>query len=302
VRDVEFSVIVPAFAAPSEICACLEALAQLHAPPGGFEVVVVDDGSPEPLARVVDAYRGRLHITLQRQSNAGPGRARNAGARVACGRFLAFTDSDCRPAPDWLTVLARQFGHMPRRMLGGRTINQLTKNAYAATSQLIVDVVYAFYNREPESARFFASNNLAVPAVLFQQLGGFNEQFFRHASEDRELCDRWLHAGHRMTFVAEAIVLHAHDLTLATFCRQHFTYGRGAWAYQLLRARRGSGRLRDDMKFYAHLPRLVRQPLRRLPPRLALTILPLLGVWQAANAAGFVYQSFRARTGTDRGP
>jgi hypothetical protein len=47
-RDLEFSVIVPAFAGPSEIEGCLDALARLHAPAGGFEVVMVDDGSPEP--------------------------------------------------------------------------------------------------------------------------------------------------------------------------------------------------------------------------------------------------------------
>ena len=293
-RDLEFSVIVPAFAAPLEIEGCLEALAQLHAPAGGFEVVVVDDGSPEPLEGVVDGYRGRLEVTLLRQSNAGPGRARNAGARIARGRYFAFTDCDCWPAQDWLIVLARRLEHTPRHMLGGRTINRLTENAYSTASQLIVDMAYDFFNWRPDEAHFFASNNLAVPSDLFQQVGGFNDQFFRYASEDRELCDRWLHAGNRMTYVPDAIVLHAHDLSLTTFCRQHFTYGRGAWAYQDLRTRRRSGRMRDDMKFHLRLLQLVREPLRRLPPRRALHVLPLLGVWQAANTAGFFYQSVRA--------
>jgi glycosyltransferase involved in cell wall biosynthesis len=290
-----FSIIIPTYNRPRQLASCLEALTRLRTPAGGFEVIVVDDGSPQPLDQTAEPYRRRLDLTLLRKPNGGPGSARNTGAGVARGRFLAFTDDDCWPAPDWLIALARRFERAPQHMLGGHTINRLTRNPYATTSQLIQDVVYAFYNRDPEAARFFASNNLAVPADLFRQLGGFDEQFFRAASEDRELCDRWLQQGHRMGYVPEAVVLHAHALTLRTFWKQHFTYGRGAWRYHQVRAGRGSGRMRDDMKFHARLPQLLRGPLAGLPPGRVWTILPLLLLWQAANTAGFFYEAYLAR-------
>jgi GT2 family glycosyltransferase len=291
-----FSIIVPFFAPPAQLASCLESISHLQVPTGGFEVIVVDDGSPEPLDGVTEMYHDKLNIRLIRQSNGGPGSARNAGSRIARGSFLAFTDADCWPAPEWLTKLANHFRQTPRHILGGHTINRLTSNPYSATSQLIVDTAYAFHNRAPEAARFFASNNLAVPAELFHEVGRFDEKFFRDASEDRELCDRWRHRGYQMTYVPEAVVLHAHALTFSTFWRQHFTYGRGAWNYHYVRARRGSGRLRDDLKLHARFLHLLRRPLAKLPPTRRWSVFPLLALWQAANASGFCYQAYRSRS------
>jgi glycosyltransferase involved in cell wall biosynthesis len=290
-----FSIIVPVFAPPWQLDGCLEAISQLSVPEGGLEVIVVDDGSPEPMDEVVEKYGDRLCVKLVRQSNSGPGAARNAGARIARGTFLAFTDADCQPAPDWLTTLAHRFRQTPAHMLGGHTVNRLTGNPYATTSQLIVDAVYEFYNREPGAARFFSSNNLAVPAQVFHEIGGFDRTFFRHASEDRELCDRWRHGGHQMLYAPEAVVYHAHALTLSDFCRQHFTYGRGAWHYREARARRGSGRLREDMEFHARLIPRLGKPLAKLPRGCRWSVPPLLALWQAFNAAGFFYEACRSR-------
>jgi glycosyltransferase involved in cell wall biosynthesis len=291
---VRFSIIVPTLAPPAQLAGCLEAISRLDAPGGGFEVIVVDDGCPEPLDGVVDSYRNRLNLTLLRQSNRGPGAARNAGSRIARGEFLAFTDADCWPAQDWLTAMARRFEHSPQHLLGGHTVNRLTSNPYATTSQLIVDVVYAFYNGKDEEARFFASNNLAMPAARFREVGGFDERLFRNASEDRELCDRWRYRGQHMTYVPEAVVHHGHRLTFAAFCRQHFGYGRGAWNYHFVRARRGSGRLREDLRLHARFLHLLRGPLLKLPQARRWRIVPLLACWQAANAAGFCYEACRS--------
>jgi glycosyltransferase involved in cell wall biosynthesis len=293
---VSFSVIIPTHARPRQLGSCLESLTHLQPPAGDFEVIVVDDGSPQRLDDVVKPYYDRLDLTLLRQPNQGPGAARNTGAAAARGRFLAFTDDDCRPAPDWLNALARRFEQAPQDLLGGRTVNRLTRNPYATASQVILDIVYAFYNRDPGAARFLASNNLAVPADLFRQAGGFDAKGFRFAAEDRELCDRWLHQGRRMTYVFEALVLHAHDLTLRSYCEQHFAYGRGAWRYHRLRGERGSGRMRDDMSFHAQLPRLLRAALGQLPLARALRVLPLTLVWQVANAAGFFCEAYGARS------
>jgi glycosyltransferase involved in cell wall biosynthesis len=289
-----FSIIVPTYARPRQLRGCLASLAGLDYPASGYEVVVVDDGSPEPLDGVVAPFRARLNLTLVRQANRGPAAARNAGAAAAKGRFLAFTDDDCRPAADWLRRLEARLAGVPDRLIGGRTVNALTRNPYAVASQLIVDAVYAFYNRDPDAARFFASNNMALAADLFQALGGFDSSFPKAAAEDRDLCDRWLHHGYKLEYAPEAVVLHAHPLTLLRFCKQHFAYGRGARRYHQLRTARGSGRLSHDLAFHAQLPALLQAPLAGLPLGRAVPVVALLGLWQAANAAGFFYEAYRA--------
>jgi GT2 family glycosyltransferase len=167
--------------------------------------------------------------------------------------------------------------------VGGHTVNGLPGNPFAAASQLIVDLVYAHYNAEPGRGRFIASNNLAVRMDALLRAGGFDAAF--RTSEDRELCDRWLAGGGRIVLAPEAVVEHAHPLTLDRFAAQHFAYGRGAHRFHRARARRGSGRFIDETRFHARLPALLRDAAPR--PRLAALLL----VWQAANAAGFAWEA-----------
>jgi GT2 family glycosyltransferase len=178
-------------------------------------------------------------------------------------------------------------------MVGGHTANALRRNRWATTSQVIVDMAYDFYNADPTAARFFASNNMAVPADVFTAIGGFHQDAFRIASEDRELCDRWRHAGHRLTYAPDALVVHAHDLDFGSFCHQHFRYGRGAMRYHQERARRQSGRLWHDMPFHLQLPRLLRRATHAMTAGERADIAWRLVFWQLCNAAGYVYERVR---------
>ena len=66
-----------------------------------FEAIVVDDGSTDEGARVVAEHKD-ARIRLVRQSNKGPGAARNRGAIAARGEFLAFLDADDEWLPEYL--------------------------------------------------------------------------------------------------------------------------------------------------------------------------------------------------------
>jgi GT2 family glycosyltransferase len=299
-----FSVIVPTYSRPAALTECLESLANLDYPRQRFEVIVVDDGGDQPLDRVVLPFRERLELQLLRQENQGAASARNAAAAIARGTFLAFTDDDCRPVPEWLLALKASFRKTPDRLLGGRTINRLRDNPYSTASQLIVDAAYAYYNHNPDDAMLFASNNMAVPAGLFREVGGFDPEF-RLASEDREFCDRWRHLGYRLTYVPRAVVHHGHRLSMRRYCRQHFNYGRGAWRYHHVRSRRGSGRLRNDLQFHGRFLKLLREPMSQFGFTQAAQITGLLLVWQLANAAGFFYEKYcpdSRDASEDRGP
>jgi glycosyltransferase involved in cell wall biosynthesis len=86
------SVIIPAYKAAAYIGETLESVfCQTYR---NFEVMLINDGSPdtEQFERAIAPYRGR--ITYIKQENSGPSAARNAGIRRARGEYLAFLDSD----------------------------------------------------------------------------------------------------------------------------------------------------------------------------------------------------------------
>ncbi len=284
-----FTVIIPTHARPGRLAACLEALSNLDYPRDRFEVIVVDDGSETPPHDVVRRFAGRLDVALFTQAHAGPATARNTAAARARGEVLAFTDDDCAPASDWLTRLASRFAQDKNVAIGGRTINALTSDPYATASQLIMDVVYAYYNADRERARFIASNNIAFPKDRFNAVGGFDPTF-PLAAEDRDLCDRWVHHGFHITYAPEVVVHHSHRMGLRGYCRQHFSYGRGAYRFQRARVGRGSGNLIKELGFYRSLPRLVRRSLPQRTGRKSLLPVALLVVWQVTNAAGFFWE------------
>lgn len=277
-----FSIIVPTYNRPERLANCLESLSRLDYPREQFEVIVIDDGSDMPLQPVVAPFLDQLNVTLLKQLHAGPAGARNTGAERAKGEFLTFTDDDCTPAPDWLQKLAEHFTEVPVRAIGGRILNALSKNLYSTTSQIIVDVAYAHYNANPNPTRFFASNNLTVPAGSFHAIGGFDTTF--KTAEDRDICDRWQHHGFQMTYAPEVLIYHSHDLNLRTFWRQHYHYGRGAYRYHQARAQRGTGRFRPDLKFYRRLFFIAFIQERGIQ---VLRVTILLIISQIANALGF---------------
>jgi glycosyltransferase involved in cell wall biosynthesis len=85
------SVIIPAFNGQGTIAAAIDsALAQEFS--GELEVIVVNDGSTDATASVLDGYRGR--ITVLDRINGGPAAARNAGVRASRGEYIAFLDAD----------------------------------------------------------------------------------------------------------------------------------------------------------------------------------------------------------------
>ena len=282
------SVVVPTRDRPRALQRCLHALAALDHPRERLEVVVVDDGGTADLSEALRAPADGLRVRVLRQAHGGPAGARNAGADAADGQILAFTDDDCAPAPDWLRALLGALAPGPHVAVGGRTVNGLTSNPFAAASQAVQDLVYAHYNADPAAAGFVASNNLAMHRAGFRAVGGFDGARFPGASEDRDLCDRWRAAGRRLVYADAAVVWHFHDLSLGGFCRQHVGYGRGAARFHAARQERGTGRLRDELGFHANHA-LWRAALRDG----SLGRLALLALWQACNAAG--YAAERAR-------
>lgn len=277
----DFSIIIPTYNRPAELGHCLRELSRLDYPRDRFEVIIVDDGSTISVAQIAAPFHQCLDLTVCVTGHAGPSRARNLGAEYARGRYLAFTDDDCKPSRGWLQALDARARGAPEAIVGGRTVNALPENVYSTLSQLVLDAAYAYYNGDPDHARFFASNNLAAPADLFRELGGFDPAF--RTAEDRDLCARWSESGGRLLYAPEAVMYHAHALTIGALWRQHVGYGRGA--YRFHRKHDWTGQFPIDRRFYRDL---VMRPYARERVQNAAFLTVLLALQQLANAAGFI--------------
>jgi GT2 family glycosyltransferase len=127
-------------------------------------------------------------------------------------------------------------------------------------------------------------------------LGGFDISFPFAAGEDREFCEHWLQHGNRLLYAPEVLVYHTHGLTFSTFWQQQFTYGRGAFHFRQIRARRHQGRIRvEPLAFYLHL---LRYPLSQVQGWQALLLVGLLLLSQGAITAGFLWERMFCRSST----
>ena len=277
-----WSVIIPTRGRPEQLRRCLRSLAELDWPADGYEVIVVDDGGG--LSEGIVGAEARLI----RQKHAGPAAARNRGAHEAVNTRLAFVDDDCVVTPGWLAGFARALDEHPGAAAGGRVVNGLPGNLFSTATETMIEYMYA-----ASDERFVTTNNLAVPRAGFLELGGFDEGFPLAAAEDRDFSQRWLASGVQIVSADDAVVEHAHELTLRGFVRQHFAYGRGAYIY---RSRDASTRKRAAPGFYRNL---VTEPLRSKRPR-ALQLSVALALSQVATVAGYAVQMAYGRTTTLR--
>ena len=102
------SVIIPAWNAAEFLPNAVDSvLAQSF---DDFEVIIVNDGSPDTAAleRVIAAYRGDSRVRYLVQENQGPSGARNTGVLAATGRYVAFLDADDWWTPSYLATQMEQ--------------------------------------------------------------------------------------------------------------------------------------------------------------------------------------------------
>ncbi|MDV4144316.1 MULTISPECIES: glycosyltransferase family 2 protein [Shimia] len=244
------SIIIPSFNRPDRLRGCLEALSRLDG--GPYETIVVDDGSPEPLAPICAEFGDTVQCL--RQENAGPAKARNAGAAAATGDFLVFTDDDCRPEPGWVTALLAAQGGAEDALIGGYVVNLLEDNIYATASQTLCDFLYDYFEASEGNTPFFTSNNIGCARSGFLKLGGFDETFPLAAAEDRDFGMRWREEGGRLVYAPDAVVGHAHELSFRRFMRQHSNYGKGArHLHKVLDSREAEAVKFEGLKFYVRL-------------------------------------------------
>lgn len=255
-----FSVIVPVHRQWHLIPALLEALRGQTLPPDRFEILLVNNEDTAPPA-LPDAASGTGPRVIPCPTP-GSYAARNAGAAVARGDWLAFTDADCRPDPGWLAALAAALSETPLLLAGPiRMIEPAAPNPFE---------IYDLFRGIPQAAYvargYAATANLALPRSLFHRLDGFDAR--RFSGGDAEFCRRAGARGYKLTLVPAATVAHP--------CRS-------SWAEIATKARRTKG----GQVAAGPLPRRLAWTLRTLMPPLrdSLAYLRADRPWQRRRVA-----------------
>lgn len=276
------SIIIPSYNRPQRLATCLQSLCDLRGDFQCFEVAVVNDGSTVPYDETIAAFAGRLNLIYLQQENRGPAAARNHGARETSGEYIVFLDDDCALPPDWLKQV--QAHAEQDAIVGGCTVNRLVDNVFSQASQVLIDYLYSYYNRDRDRGTFLTSNNMILPRRLFESIQGFDLDFSDAAAEDRDFCARLLHAGFAIKYRPAIKIHHYHHMQLGGYWRQHYRYGYSAQLYHRKRAQRDETKIRiEPAGFYWDL---LCFPWRQKLPR-AIRLSLLLFLSQVANALGF---------------
>jgi mycofactocin glycosyltransferase len=219
------SIIIPTLDRADDLDQCLAAIADLQYPADLLEVLVVDDGSADPLAivRVVERHGARL---LVNDRNRGPAASRNRAAREASGEILAFIDSDCVAGPSWLDDLAPYFSWARVGAVGGRTLGYYSESLLDRYEEVSspLDMGRHLRLRAPGPDTFYVPTcNLLVRRSLYAALGGLREDL--RVGEDVDFCWRLRASGAYLVYAPEGIVRHKHRDSLPAMLRRRAQYG-----------------------------------------------------------------------------
>ena len=216
------SVVVPTFNRAQLLERLLHALARCDVPRGGFEVIVVDDGSTDGTAAVVaDAP---LAVSYVRQENAGAAAARNRGWRHAEGELVAFTDDHCVPSPTWLVELDEAMERTACDGAGGCIV--------PLVPGYLADFVQAErlvgHGGDTDDVKYLVTANAVFRRETLEAVGGFDERFPGAAGEDTDLTYRIQDRGLHLTLAGCGSVAHDHRTSVRGLFRTYYRHGR-AW-------------------------------------------------------------------------
>jgi glycosyltransferase involved in cell wall biosynthesis len=149
-----------------------------------IEVIVVNDGSTDATAEILDGFGARIRVIDQ--ANRGPAAARNAGAAVAQGEYLAFLDADDAWLPQKLAVTVPLLDRNPTVVLvfsdaisidaSGAPVGESYVTADCAHAPSMAEMLDRWWPIIPSTA--------VMRAATFRAIGGFVEEFRSAAYED----------------------------------------------------------------------------------------------------------------------
>ena len=219
----KLSVIIPCLNAAETLGVQLDAL-RGQSWPGGWEVIVADNGSTDGSREIVLDYQKRMpNLRLVDASGrGGQAHARNAGAAAATGDAFLFCDADDQVAPGWMAALGKALARY--EFVACRYDNETLNPVWTRRTHLNPQRDGLTSYDYPPFLPHAGGGGLAVRRAVHEEIGGFDETL--PALEDTDYCWRIQLAGHSFHFVPEAVVNIRHRHDPRRIFRQGVSYGK----------------------------------------------------------------------------
>jgi len=180
-----------------------------------FEVIVIDNNSGDGSAEMLNNFFGDKIKLIINKHNAGFGAANNLGAKIARGEYLFFLNSDIIAKEDILSGLAKIFESRPEiGILAPRLILPDGSEQKFASGNFpsLADLILGKIKKDAAEKKYIkidwvSGAALAIRKNLFDQAGGFDENFFMYF-EDIDLCKRVKDISYQVAVLPSITVVH----------------------------------------------------------------------------------------------
>jgi glycosyltransferase involved in cell wall biosynthesis len=185
------SVIIPVYNAQDTLALCLDCLYQSNYP--NFEVILVDDCSSDVSREIARNYPVKL-ISMPRNMGAAP--ARNRGVQAARGSILLFMDSDILVEQDSLALVAEDLQDKEISGVVGLLSPKLKFTNFASNYKNLY--MHYTYSMLPRTVSVFYTSFAAVRKQVFEECGGFDDNYRQATIEDIEVGERITARGYKL--------------------------------------------------------------------------------------------------------
>jgi glycosyltransferase involved in cell wall biosynthesis len=223
----DISIVVPFRNAEAYIGQCVEALCSQDYPASRYEILMVSNNSSDRSGEIAGRHP---RVRLLAESRPGPYAARNRGVRAARAPIIAFTDSDCAPAPDWLRSIELALSDPSLAVLQGRVVFGENSPRLAMIASYEAEKAAYVFSGAARDLYYGYTNNMAARRELFDRLGPFVETirggdvlFVNRVARDL--------SSDAIRFVPGVRVRHLEITRLGDWYRKLYTYGKSYQNY-----------------------------------------------------------------------
>jgi hypothetical protein len=203
-NDPFFSVIVPIYRVEEYLAECVESI--LNQSFGDFELILVDDGSPDNCPAICDEYAAKdSRIRVIHKKNGGVSSARNAALDITRGEYILFCDADDYVLPDAFAAVHRTLEEKKYDLLNYGYIKELSEGSgqrecvlrREVTEGLTVDqlVNFAFAWHFPNNNFHVEMCTYAVKSSIIREHGIRFEEKLKRGEDQSFMLHVYTHAG-----------------------------------------------------------------------------------------------------------
>ncbi len=298
------TVVIPSYHSEETIGKVLKALSSQKGEIT-FEVIVVN--SSKDLTPVIIAEKFPWVKCIQLPKKTLAGGARNVGAGIAGGKFVAFLDSDCLVENNWMESMLEHY--RAEYCAVGGPIDNANAGRLISLAGHILEFSEFFPAKRISAVAHVPSGNIMLLKSTFRKSGGY-EEGFEYAQEDRFFSWKLIRRTHQKFLFHPGIkVKHIHRTKFRDYVRQQWHIGRGGAEILKITDLKGSNMINNRPLINFIFPLIA---IRKLSLSLFRTlkwrpldvvkrplVIPLLCIGMFSWMLGFVKQANRNRKATN---